>query len=285
MAIEGKVPASGAISFNTTRGNLGENEPNYPCIVDPRIINIYQQYLMRDPEESGALYWQSLLESGQLDFNYIDNLIRNSPEAAAVAAAGAPVAPLGPTNNYNMNRDMFRVITKSNDRTTIPASTLRSKDNSYKQYTSPWLADSGAARVATLISPKLMLEDYFGGDQFTDADTLKVTTYAHWNENPIAWVHQSKDVVNFFINLGGTFYESPQVRNIIDKKYCMTQIYYDPTDRSLQVRGLWGYSGATSSNKWCWASIVRIEYIPHPIPANFWQYYPEGYQHFQANYD
>ena len=59
MAIEGKIPASGPISFGAVRGFLAENAPTHVCHIEPRILAAYEFYLNRIAEEGGAFFWQS----------------------------------------------------------------------------------------------------------------------------------------------------------------------------------------------------------------------------------
>jgi hypothetical protein len=282
MAIEGKIPASGPISFGAVRGLLGENDPNYPCYVNTAIIGYYQRYLLRLPDEYGALYYQSILETGQRTLAEIEQDIANSPEAQIVASIGTAIGTVGNAENYNMNRDMFRVITKSNSNQPIKASDLRSKDNSYKEYNSPWLLNVQQRNV-TPISPPLNLSDYFSGDQYMNGDTLKVTVYSHYGEGYVAWSSFGRDVINFFIDTSNYYDSGFVLNNAGGSKTHNSRVIYDPADRSIKIQG--SYLGGSSGNKNAHCSLIRVEYIQFPIPSNFYQYYPDGLAHFKANHD
>jgi hypothetical protein len=282
MAIEGKIPASGPISFGAVRGFLGENDPNYTCYVNTAIIGYFQKYLKRIPDEAGALYWQSVLENGT-PLATIENLIATSLEAQVVASVGAAVATVGNAENYNMNRDMFRVITKTNANQPIKASDLRSKDNSVKEYNSPWMVNI-IGRPATQLTPKIFLNSYFSGDNFRNGDTIKISTYSATEPDPdryANWVYPPWAVINWFIQIGTYF--NLRVQNASGRKRHNTILYYDPADNSIQIQGQ--YTGASSKSKQCQVAIIRIEYIPHLIVSNFYQYYDAGIDHFKANHD
>jgi hypothetical protein len=303
MAIEGKIPASGPISFGAVRGLLGENDPNYPCYVDTTIIGYFNKYLLRIPDEGGILYYQSLLQTGNQTLAQIEADIANSPEAQIVASIGTAIGVVGDAQDYNMNRDMFRVITKSNSNQPIKASDLRSKDNSYKSFgnlvdvsngsPSGFVESIGAVRAP--ISNKLFLSDYFGGDQFITGDTIKVTTWSHIinPSTPGAYVGfgtSYMSVVDHFIQVG-TLYPKLELRadqffirnHAPSGRHTSHMLYYDPVDQSLQVESRW--DGGSASNKRTWNSIIRIEYIPYPIPYVFYQYYSDGITNYVARYD
>ena len=290
MAIEGKIPASGPISFGAVRGILGENDPNYACYVHPEIIRFYTVHLLRLPEEGGAMYWQSILENGVLTLAEIELYISSSNEAQIVAATGGPIAASADATDYNMNRDMFRVITKSNSNQPIKASDLRSKDNSYKEYNSPWLLDARRGQAnkevkvtSSDLSPPLFLNNYFDGDQFTGLDAIKATVYSHYNEGFVGWSSFGRDVINFFIRMDN-YYDSGFVLNSAGGgKAHYSGIVYDPSDRSIKIKAEYGYSKTKSGNVHC--SLIRIEYIPHQIHTNFYQYYDAGIDDFKANHD
>jgi len=293
MAVEGKIPASGPISFGQVRGLLGENEPNYPFEIDPIILSAYQTYLLRNPEEEGAWYWQSSIAAGFVTPTDFEIFVQNSAEAQIVASTGVPLVTPGNALNYNMNRDMFRVITKQNENTTIKASDLRTKDNSYKLYTEPYLLTTQKTRVGTPISNKLYLKTYFDGNRFTKgdatslSDTVKVTTFASHPNDPIngniPWVNQNLDVINFFIKLDEPWDTGWINQNNGYRKSHHTRLYYDPADMSVQIQGLYSYD--TSNSKDSRVSLIRVEYIPYYIVQSFYQYYNDGFTAFQANFD
>jgi hypothetical protein len=303
MAIEGKIPASGPISFGAVRGLLGENDPNYPCYVEPKITAFFQKYLLRIPDEGGILYYQSQLQTGNRTIDQIEQDIANSSEAQVVALIGVPIGVVGDAQDYNMNRDMFRVITKSNANQPIKASDLRIKDNSYKSFDnlvdvfngSPSGFVESRGEVRAPISNKLFLSDYFGGDQFTDGDTIKVTTWSHIKNpsTPGAYVGfgtSYRSVVDHFIQVGTLYpelaYRADQffIRNHAPSgRHTSHMLYYDPADQSLQVESRW--DGGSAGNKRTWNSIIRIEYIPYGIPHVFYQYYDDGITNYVARYD
>jgi hypothetical protein len=307
MAIEGKIPSSGPISFGSARDNLGDDA--IPVVdltveLDRRILGFYRTHLLREPDEAGSLYYQSLLGNDAGDqfshtnsINTIDEIEQffiNSAEGQIVAATGAP-APSGYVSDYNMNRDMFRVITKSNSITSISASQLRTKDNSYTGYRPNYLLDifDVTSDAALNVSNKLFLTDYFGGDQFVAGDTIKVTTWGHRFSNPdvpdvndtfgrsVRFSTSYLSVVNHFIQIG-TYYESPGVKNHNGgSKFTYHIVYYDPADQSLRLQTLFTGKNAREA----WSSLIRIEYIPYQIAQNFYQYYYDGYEDFEAKYD
>jgi len=312
MAIEGKISSSGPISFGSARDHLGDDTPipvpDLTVDLDRRIVGFFRTYLLREPDEAGAIYYQSLLGNDAGDqFSYVNSIntideieqfFINSAEGQIVAATGAP-APSGYVSDYNMNRDMFRVITKTNDITSISASQLRTKDNSYTGYRPNYLLDIFDVTSDALLNltDKLFLTDYFGGDQFITGDTIKVTTWGHRFSNPdapnagfdenatfgrgVRFSTPYLSVVNHFIQIG-TYYESPEVRNHNGpNKYTYHKVYYDPTDQSLQLQALFTGKNARES----WNSLIRIEYIPYQIAQNFYQYYYDGYEDFEAKYD
>ena len=293
MSVEGKIPASGEISFGAVRGYLGENEPNYPFEINPIIVSVYQKYLLRNPEEEGAWYWQSQFAAGNITEADFEIFVSTSAEAQIVASTGAPFFTPGVALNYNMNRDMFRAITKLNENTPIRASDLRSKDNSYKLYTDPYLLTTPKTRVQTPLSEKLYLKTYFDGNRFTKgdatslSDTVIVTTFASHPDDGInggiPWVNPNLDVINFNIKLDEPWDTGWVNQNNGYRKSHHTRLYYDPNDMSVQIQGLYSYD--SSNNKYTRVSVIRVEYVPYYIVQSFYQYYNDGFAAYQANYD
>ena len=282
MAIEGKIPASGPISFGAVRGFLAEGAPTHVCHIEPRILAAYEFYLNRIAEEGGAFYWQSQLECGDLTIEEIESRIAADGVLFGIVPGGTVLQVLD-DSNYNMNRDMLRVITKSNANQPIKASDLRSKDNSIGNFDSPYLLDVQQRNV-TPVSPPFFLNDYFSGDQYKNGDTLKVTVFSHYGEGYVAWSSFGRNVINFFINTKNYYDSGFVLNNGGGSKTHNSRVIYDPADNSIKIQG--AYLGKASGNKNAHCSLLRVEYVPFPLTScNFYQYYENGIDDYKANHD